>query len=42
MDLLPVSATAIRQRLAQGQAVADLLDPQVARYIAQHHLYQAP
>jgi nicotinate-nucleotide adenylyltransferase len=36
---LAVSATGIRQTLAQGQSPEGLLDPTVARYIAQHHLY---
>lgn len=37
----PVSATGIRQRLASGQCVAPLVCDAVARYIADHHLYQA-
>jgi len=36
---LAVSATGIRQTLARGQSPNGLLDPAVARYIAQHHLY---
>jgi hypothetical protein len=36
---LVVSATGIRQTLARGQSPEGLLDPAVARYIAQHHLY---
>ena len=38
----PVSATQIRQQLAQGQDVSPLVGPAVARYIAQHHLYSTP
>ncbi len=38
---LPVSATEIRQRIASGQGVAPLVCDAVARYIAEHHLYQA-
>lgn len=39
MPPLAVSATGIRQTLARGQSPDGLLDPAVARYIAQHHLY---
>ncbi len=39
MAPIPLSATAIRQRLEKGQGADELLDPAVARYIAQHHLY---
>ncbi len=35
------SATDIRQRLAAGKSAADLVTDGVARYIDQHHLYQA-
>jgi len=35
-----VSATDIRQRVARGLGVAPLVGPAVARYIADHHLYQ--
>lgn len=34
------SATDIRQRVATGQGIAQLVPPAVARYIAQHHLYR--
>lgn len=37
---LPHSATALRQRVAAGQSIEDLAPPAVARYIADHHLYQ--
>jgi nicotinate-nucleotide adenylyltransferase len=35
-----VSATALRDRLRQGDPCNDLLSPSVARYIAEHHLYR--
>lgn len=41
MPLTPLSATAIRQRLLAGVAVAPLVGDAVARYIDQHHLYQS-
>lgn len=37
---IDVSATAVRRRLAAGKNVAGMLDPAVARYIAEHRLYQ--
>lgn len=37
---IDVSATAIRRRVAAGKNVAGMLDPAVARYIAEHRLYQ--
>jgi nicotinate-nucleotide adenylyltransferase len=36
---MPVSATDLRARLARGEAIAPLVAPAVAGYIAQHHLY---
>ena len=39
--VVPVSATHIRQRAAQGQGIAPLVSEAVARYIVHHHLYQA-
>lgn len=36
---MPLSATRIRRAQAQGENVAGLVPPAVARYIAQHHLY---
>lgn len=36
---LPISATDIRQRVADGKGVAPLVGDAVARYIADHHLY---
>lgn len=41
MPPMDVSATDIRLRLAQRQNTAPLVFEPVARYIAQHHLYQA-
>jgi len=35
-----LSATALRQRLAEGQSCDDLLPPPVADYIRQHGLYR--
>lgn len=42
LQLAPVdtSATDIRQRVAAGQGIDHLVPDAVARYIAQHHLYQ--
>ena len=37
---MPESATDIRARLTDGQDIADLVEPAVARYIDSHHLYQ--
>ena len=37
----PLNATEIRDLLARGQSVAPLVFESVARYIDQHHLYQA-
>ena len=39
MPLNPVSATAIRARVANAEPIAALVGEPVARYIAQHHLY---
>lgn len=39
LPAMPVSATDLRARLARGEAVAPLVAPAVAGYIAQHHLY---
>lgn len=36
-----VSATDIRQRVARGDDISCLVSPAIARYIAQHHLYQS-
>ena len=42
MPLLPISATAIRHTVSQGQGLDPLalVDPAVARYISAHHLYE--
>ena len=37
----PLNATEVRDRTAQGQSVSALVFEPVARYIDQHHLYQA-
>lgn len=37
---MPESATEIRRRAASGEGIAPLVPASVARYIAQHHLYQ--
>jgi nicotinic acid mononucleotide adenylyltransferase len=34
-----VSSTAIRQRRAEGQSIAGLVDPRVQQHIEQHGLY---
>ena len=40
MPPLDLSATTIRERLAHGQDIGTLVSEPVARYIADHHLYQ--
>lgn len=40
LPLLDVSSTVIRERLAAGLGIADLVPAAVASYIEQHHLYQ--
>jgi nicotinate-nucleotide adenylyltransferase len=40
LPMLDISSTSIRQRVANGLPVTDLVPPQVARYIAHHHLYK--
>lgn len=40
MPPTPVSATEIRRKVASGQDISPLVFDSVARYIAQHHLYQ--
>jgi nicotinate-nucleotide adenylyltransferase len=42
MPLMDISATDIRLRAAQRQPIDHLVNPAVARYIAQHRLYQTP
>ena len=41
LPAMPESATEVRERLAAGQGIAHLVSDGVARYIEQHHLYQA-
>jgi nicotinate-nucleotide adenylyltransferase len=41
MPGLPVSSTEVRERLANGRDVTDLVGPDVAVYINQHRLYGA-
>jgi len=41
MPATPVSATRIRSMIANGQSVQTLVSEPVARYIADHHLYQS-
>lgn len=41
MPPTPVSATEIRQKVSSGQDISSLVFESVARYIAQHHLYQS-
>ena len=38
---MPESATEIRARLTAGQDITQLVDPQVASYIAREHLYRS-
>jgi nicotinate-nucleotide adenylyltransferase len=40
MPPTPVSSTLLRERLAQGQGIDDLVPPAVASYIALHRLYR--
>jgi nicotinate-nucleotide adenylyltransferase len=42
MTPLDISATAIREQLAQNRDVSHLVPPAVLGYIQSHHLYQAP
>ncbi|MBC8057704.1 MAG: nicotinate (nicotinamide) nucleotide adenylyltransferase [Rhizobiales bacterium] len=42
LPMMDVSSTDIRERLAGGQGINDLVPAPVARYIARHHLYQDP
>lgn len=41
MPPVPVSATALRERLARGERPAELLPPAVLDYIERHRLYRA-
>ena len=40
LPMMAESSTDIRERLAHGQGIDDLVPAPVARYIARHHLYQ--
>lgn len=40
MPDMPISATGIRERIAAGQGIRELVPPRVASYIDQHHLYR--
>ena len=40
LPMLDISSTDIRQRVSRGDAIDDLVPPEVARYIDQHHLYR--
>jgi nicotinate-nucleotide adenylyltransferase len=42
MPPMTTSATDIRERVRQGLSVDHLVNPDIARYIAQYHLYAAP
>jgi nicotinate-nucleotide adenylyltransferase len=42
LPMMDISSTDIRERIAQGAAIDDLVPATVARYIARHHLYQEP
>ena len=41
LPMMDISSTDIRQRIATGQRIDDLVPPAVARYIDQHQLYRA-
>jgi nicotinate-nucleotide adenylyltransferase len=41
MPAIEVSSSMVRTRVANGEAVDDLVGPAVARYIAEHGLYRA-
>jgi nicotinate-nucleotide adenylyltransferase len=40
LPMMDISATEIRARAARGEGIENLVPPAVARYIAQHQLYQ--
>ena len=42
LPMMDVSSTDIRERIAHGQGIDDLVPAPVASYIARHHLYQDP
>lgn len=41
LAMLDISSTQVRQRVAAGQDISQLVPPEVARYIDQHRLYRA-
>ncbi len=41
MPAIEVSSSLVRRRVADGEAVEELVGPAVARYIAEHRLYRA-
>ena len=41
MPLVDISSTEIRRRIAAGQPIDDMVQPGVAEYIREHHLYQS-
>ena len=41
LPMLDISSTDIRERVAHGQDITQLVPPAVARYIESHGLYQA-
>jgi nicotinate-nucleotide adenylyltransferase len=42
LPMMDVSSTDIRERIAHGQGIDDLVPAAVASYIARHHLYRDP
>ena len=40
LPMMDISSTDIRERIASGQGIGDLVPAAVARYIARHHLYR--
>ena len=42
LPMLDISATAVRQAVAAGADISQLVPPQVARYIENHGLYRGP
>ncbi len=42
MEPIEISSSTVRERVAQGEPVEDLVGPAVAAYIAEHDLYRTP
>jgi nicotinate-nucleotide adenylyltransferase len=40
LPMMDISSTDIRERIAKGEGISDLVPAAVARYIDQHHLYR--